>query len=324
MTTETTFIEALRALATHDAARGLDDDAAVLDIGGTSLVLTSDTIVAGVHFLATDPPQDIGWKLAAVNLSDLAAKGARPIACLMNYALTGDDAWDSAFLAGLKDALDTFAMPLIGGDTVAMPKGAPGVYTLTAIGQAPPSGAPSRNGALAGDVLYVTGTVGEAGLGLELARAGQPEPAVLLRAYRRPVPLLAEGQALAPLVHAMMDVSDGVLIDAARMASASGVAVEIALDQLPLSAEVRASNSDDLALRLAAATAGDDYQLLFAAPTGSMLPVSATAIGRFGEGHGLSLLNQGQRVALPSRLGYLHGQGVHNLHHPHNRLTLLP
>lgn len=317
---ERTILARLRRTSSSPAARGLLDDVALLD----GLVFTHDSIAEGVHYRPEDPPQSVGWKLMAVNLSDLAAKGARPIACLMNYALTGDDAWDSAFLAGLKDALDTFAMPLIGGDTVAMPKGAPGVYTLTAIGQAPPSGAPSRNGALAGDVLYVTGTVGEAGLGLELARAGQPEPAVLLRAYRRPVPLLAEGQALAPLVHAMMDVSDGVLIDAARMASASGVAVEIALDQLPLSAEVRASNSDDLALRLAAATAGDDYQLLFAAPTGSMLPVSATAIGRFGEGHGLSLLNQGQRVALPSRLGYLHGQGVHNLHHPHNRLTLLP
>lgn len=307
MTSETAFIEALRALATHDAARGLNDDAAVLAIGGTSLVLTSDTMVSGVHFLPTDPPQDIGWKLAAVNLSDLAAKGARPLACLMNYALNGDDAWDSAFLSGLKDALDVFAMPLVGGDTVAMPSGAPGVYTLTAIGQAPPSGAPSRNGARKGDVLYVTGTIGEAGLGLELARAGQSEPAAPLRAYRRPAPLLAEGQALAPLVHAMMDVSDGVLIDAARMASASGLAVEVALDQLPLSAEVRASNPDDLALRLAAATAGDDYQLLFAIPLGLMLPVPATAIGRFGEGQGLSLSNQGQRVALPARLGYLHG-----------------
>lgn len=307
MTSETAFIAALRALATHDAARGLNDDAAVLDIGGTTLVLTSDTIVAGIHFLATDPPQNIGWKLAAVNLSDLAAKGARPLACLMNYALTGDDAWDSAFLAGLKDALDTFAMPLIGGDTVSMPVGAPGVYTLTAIGQAPPSGAPSRNGARNGDILYVTGTIGDAGLGLELARAGMSEPATLLRAYRRPMPLLAEGQALAPMVHAMMDVSDGVLIDAVRMASASGLAVEIALDQLPLSEEVRASDADDLALRLAAATAGDDYQLLFAAPTGLILPVSATAIGRFGEGQGLSLLNRGKTAALPSRLGYLHG-----------------
>lgn len=307
MTSETAFIEALRALATDDAARGLNDDAAVLNIAGTALVLTSDTIVSGVHFLAADPPRDVGWKLAAVNLSDLAAKGARPVACLMNYALTGDDSWDKAFLVGLKEALDAYAMPLIGGDTVRMPTDAPGVYSLTAIGQAPPSGAPLRSGAQLGDILYVTGTIGDAGLGLELARLGKSDPAALLRAYRRPVPLLTEGQALAPLVHAMMDVSDGVLIDAARMAMASGLAVEIALDHLPLSAEVRASGADDLALRLAAATAGDDYQLLFAAAAGLILPVSATAIGRFAMGHGLSLLNQGETVPLPARLGYLHG-----------------
>lgn len=307
MTSETAFIQALRGLATHKAARGLADDAAVLDLGGTSLVLTSDTIVAGVHFLPSDPPQDIGWKLAAVNLSDLAAKGARPLACLMNYALTGDDAWDSAFLAGLKDALDTYAMPLIGGDTVSMPKGAPSVYTLTAIGEAPLSGAPSRSGAQNGDILYVTGTVGDAGLGLELARSGKTTPAAPLRAYRRPVPLLAEGQALAPLVHAMMDVSDGVLIDAARMAHASGLAIEVELDRLPLSDDLLTSRTDDLDLRLAAATAGDDYQLLFSADAGLILPVPATAIGRLAKGEGLTLLNHGQTVPLPARLGYLHG-----------------
>lgn len=306
MTSETAFIEALRVLASHEAARGLADDAAVLEIGGVSLVLTSDTIVAGVHFLATDPPEDIGWKLAAVNLSDLAAKGARPLACLMNYALTGDKGWDERFLSGLKEVLDSYAMPLLGGDTVALPKGAPGVFTLTAIGEGPACGVPSRAGACAGDILCVTGSIGDAGLGLDLARRGMSEPAVCLRAYRRPKPLIAEGQALAPLVHAMMDVSDGVLIDAARMASASGLNVEIALDKLPLSPEVCASGPDELAVRLAAATAGDDYQLLFALPSGTLLPAGGHVIGRFTEGQGLSLLNRGACVPLPSKLGYLH------------------
>src|SRR3546814_5560191 len=191
----------------------------------------------------------IGWKLAAVNLSDLAAKGARPLACLINYALQGDAAWDTAFLAGLAEALQTHGMPLIGGDTVSLPKGAPGVFTLTAIGEAPASGAPARNGAQEGDVLYVTGTVGDAGLGLALAQRGIMEPASAIRAYRRPQPRLAEGRELAPIVHAMMDVSDGVLIDAARMARASGLALEIALDRLPLSEDVRVSGSDELAIR---------------------------------------------------------------------------
>lgn len=307
MTSELAFLDALRALATHDASRGLCDDAAVLDIGGTALVITSDTMVAGIHFLPSDSPEDIGWKLAAVNLSDLAAKGARPLACLMNYALTGDDAWDKAFLAGLREALERYAMPLIGGDTVSVPKGAPGVYTLTALGIALPSGAPARAGARPGDILYVTGTVGDAGLGLRLAREAKAEPASPLRAYRRPVPLIAEGQGLAPLVHAMMDVSDGVLIDGARMAEASGLALEVALDRLPLSPALLASGADGASLRMDAATAGDDYQLLFAAPPALIAPVPATPIGRFGEGEGLSLSYEGQSIALPPRLGYLHG-----------------
>ncbi|MBB4640470.1 thiamine-phosphate kinase [Rhizorhapis suberifaciens] len=306
MTSETAFIEALRALATHEAARGLVDDAAVIEMGGVSFVLTSDTIVAGVHFLATDPPEDVGWKLAAVNLSDLAAKGARPLACLMNYALTGDEDWDKGFLSGLKEALDSHAMPLIGGDTVALPKGAPGVYTLTAIGEGPACGVPSRAGAHAGDILCVTGNIGDAGLGLALARRGGSEPASCLRAYRRPKPLLADGQALAPLVHAMMDVSDGVLIDASRMAVASGLHVEIAVDRLPLSPEVLSSGTDELAVRLSAATAGDDYQLLFAVAPGTALPITANIIGRFEEGQGLTLSNRGSSVPVPPKLGYLH------------------
>src|SRR3546814_19302882 len=126
MTSESAFIDMLRALATDPAARGLADDAAVLEVGGAQLVITSDTIVAGVHFLADDPPEDIGWKLAAVNLSDLAAKGARPLACLMNYALQGDAAWDTAFLAGLAEALQTPAIPHIGGGPGHPTQGDPG------------------------------------------------------------------------------------------------------------------------------------------------------------------------------------------------------
>lgn len=306
MTGESAFIERLRTLAASDAARGLMDDVAVLDVGGRQLVITSDTIVAGVHFLKNDPPEDVGWKLAAVNLSDLAAKGAQPIACLMNYALTGDDSWDAAFLTGLKDALDTYAMPLIGGDTVALPKGAPGVFTLTAIGEAG-SAVPARSGALAGDTLYVTGTIGAAGLGLDLARRGITEPLDPIRAYRRPQPLLAQGRELAPLVHAMMDVSDGLLIDSARMAAASNMAVEIALDRMPVSRDVLAGRGDSVDLRMAAGTAGDDYQLLFAAPSDTILPIAATAVGRFDIGHGLSLSYMGRSVPVPARLGYEHG-----------------
>jgi len=259
------------------------------------LVLTTDTMVEGVHYLATDPPESLGWKLAAVNLSDLAAKGATPVGCLLNYALSGDAAWDAAFLDGLAKALTRYAMPLLGGDTVAMPAGAPRSYGLTAIGRSPSP--PSRSGAQAGDALWVTGTIGDAGAGLAIARGGAG-PAELLERYRRPAPRLAEGIVLAPNVHAMMDVSDGLLLDASRMAAASGLAVAIDLALVPLSPHLSDS--------LAAAIAGDDYELLFAAPADAALPVPATRIGRFAPGAGLTLSSNAEDVPLPPTLGFLH------------------
>ncbi|MDX3911309.1 MAG: thiamine-phosphate kinase [Sphingobium sp.] len=302
MSGESAFIDLLRAMATDPAARGLQDDAAVLDVGDAKLVLTSDTLVEGVHFLAHDPADSIGWKLAAVNLSDLAAKGAKPRACLMNYALSGDSDWDAAFLSGLQAALERFGMPLIGGDTVAMPGGAPRSFTLTAIGVATTQYVPSRAGAKAGDVLYVTGPVGDSGAGLSLLQSGKDEPAALVEAYRRPQPRVSEGHALAPHVTAMMDVSDGLLIDADRIAKASGLCVTI--DHIPLSDAFISLRGREA--RLDAATSGDDYELLFAAPEGASLPVPAIPVGRLSSGEGLRLLLDGQPVPLPSRMGYQH------------------
>lgn len=265
-------------------------------------MLTTDTLVEGVHFLGSDPAGDVAWKLVAVNLSDLAAKGAVPEGVLLNYPL-GDDAWDRAFVGGLGEALRAFACPLLGGDTVSLPPGAPRVLTLTAIGRA--AHAPERGGAWAGDALYVTGAIGDAGAGLAIAR-GQAGPADLLAAYRRPRPRLAEGRALAAIAHAMMDVSDGLLLDAARMAAASGLAVAIDLDLLPLSAAYRRFSGDDRSSRIAAAIAGDDYELLFAAPSGVVLPMPATRIGGFAPGNGLSLSAGAMPLALPDRLGFEH------------------
>lgn len=307
MTTEHAFIEMLRALAPDPAARGLMDDVAVLEPGGARLILTSDTMVEGVHFLPGDPPDSIGWKLAAVNLSDLAAKGARPRAALLNYALGAGAGWDAAFLAGLRAALEDSGMALVGGDTVAMPAGAPRAFTLTAIGEATSDAVPARSGARAGDRLFVTGPVGDAGAGLRLLKQGRAEPAALIDAYRRPRPRLAEGRALAPLVHAMMDVSDGLLIDAGRMAAASGLAVVI--DHVPLSDDLEAITGGVAAARVAAATAGDDYELLFALPEGAAPPVHAFAVGRFEAGEGLSLRLDGRAVPLPAALGYEHRVG---------------
>jgi len=300
--TEPDFIAALRTIATDPMARGLNDDAAVLG----DLVLTHDMIAEGVHFLSDDPAADVAWKLVAVNLSDLAAKGATPVGALIGYTLAGDDAWDRAFIEGLKKVLDTFGVPLLGGDTVSLPSGTR-MLGLTAIGRAPAGGAPSRSAARPGEALFVTGSIGDAALGLRVARGELNGPATLLNAYRRPMPLLAAGQALAPNVSAMMDVSDGLLLDASRLAQASGVAIDIDVDAVPLSEAFAAHMGRDRAARLAACTGGDDYQLLFsAAELPGDVGVPVTRIGSISEGSGLKLHDAGGSFALPAKLGYLH------------------
>jgi len=303
MSAESRFLTLLRLLAHDPAAQGLIDDVAILPVGAARLILTSDTMVEGVHYLPTDPPADIGWKLAAVNLSDLAAKGARPIGCLLNYALSGDDAWDAAFLEGLGEALERHAMPLLGGDTVRMPTGSARSYSLTAIGEAT-GPVPARTGARPGDRLYVTGPVGDAGIGLDLARADPVAAGPLVEAYRRPRPRLAEGALLAPIATAMMDLSDGLLIDASRMGAASGVAITI--DHVPLSPALEQVRGASTAVQIAAARAGDDYELLFTLPRGRMCPVRAIPIGHVAAGSGLTLMIDGAFIPLPDRLGWEH------------------
>lgn len=298
---EDDFIASLRAIATHPAARGLADDAAVLG----DLVLTHDMIVEGVHYLPHDPPADVAWKLVAVNLSDLAAKGAAPEGVLLGYPL-GDAGWDAAFVGGLGDALARFAVPLLGGDTVSAPPGAPRMIGMTAIGRS--AHAPDRRGAKAGDALWLIGAIGLAGAGLAHARAGDAEPAALVAAYRRPRPLLAEGRIAAPHAHAMADVSDGLLIDAARIAAASGLALAIELDRVPRDPLLGPA---DRAARLASVTAGDDYALILAAPdaaAGPLAAIGATRIGRFAAGAGLTLGDRDGAVPLPATLGWLHAR----------------
>jgi len=307
---EADFIARLRAIATDPAARGLADDVAVWE----GLVLTHDMIVEGIHFLPDEAPQDVAWKLVAVNLSDLAAKGAAPLGVLVGYSL-GDAAWDKAFADGLDTALRRFGLLLLGGDTVRVPAGAPRSFGLTAIGRAPEGGAPARSGARPGDQIWVTGTIGNAGVGLAM-RLGEIEPnETCLAAYRRPQPQLTFGQAVVPHVHAMMDVSDGLLIDAQRMAEASGCRFGLMLEAVPLSAALLAVRPDVVDTRLAAATAGDDYQLLFVADPAKApmireiadgLDVPVTVVGHAGVGEGVVLTHKAQRVPLPERLGFMH------------------
>jgi len=308
MTSERLLLDKLRQFARHPAARGLADDVAMLG----DLVLTHDTIAEGVHFLPNDPPASVGWKLMSVNLSDLAAKGAAPVGALLSVTLVGDGDWEDRFLDGIAAAAETYGMPLIGGDTIALPAGAPRVLGLTAIGRA--GRTPERSGARAGDALWVVGFLGDSAAGLALLEADARAVGPLVDVYRRPVPLLAAGQALAPRANASMDVSDGLLLDASRMAEASGCALEIDLDQLPLSADFVAERGDGVAARLFAATGGDDYALLFALapdldPFTLSLPSGTTIakVGTFVEGSAiLALTSGGEQVPLPESLGHEH------------------
>jgi thiamine-monophosphate kinase len=302
-------IERLRRIATSPEARGLLDDAAVLD----NLVITHDSIAEGIHFLPFDPPASVGWKLVAVNLSDLAAKGAAPAGALLSLTLSGDGAWEDEFLTGVEHACESYQLPLIGGDTIALPGGAPRVLGLTAIGRA--SGqVPDRAGGKAGDALWLVGTLGDSAAGLEQLRGDPKSAGPLVDVYRRPIPQLGAGQALAPNADAMMDVSDGLLIDAKRMAGASGCTAHIELDRLPLSSAFAAERGDTLDARMFAATAGDDYALLAALPAdldpATLSLPQGTRIERIGTllpgEPSLSLTWHGEPVELPERLGFEH------------------
>jgi len=283
---------------------------------GRELVLTKDLLAEGVHYLADDPPDTVAAKLFAVNLSDLAAMGARPVGALLGLGMGPrcDRAWLEPFTAGLRAAAGRFACPLLGGDTIGGLERT--VLSLTALGDVPPGAALSRGGGRPGDELWVSGAIGDAALGLALLRGGValPDPAHAERvvaAYRTPEPRIALGLALRGVATAAMDVSDGLLLDAARLAEASGCAVEIALSAVPVSRAAEAAGT----LRLELAAGGDDYELLFAASPhsrtaieriGRRLKLRLTHIGSLRAGAGLSVLNADGRDVTPARLGFEH------------------
>lgn len=290
MKAEAAFIDGLRALARHPAARGLLDDAAVLDVGDETLVLTHDMLVEGVHFLPGADRSHVAWKLVATNLSDLAAKGAEPLGLLLGY-MFGEDR--EGFMAGLAEVLDHYGVPLLGGDTTS--GGPPQSLGLTAIGRATHRPVPSRSGARPGDAVWLTGEVGAAMLGFEALRDATGGDALR---YLRPLARLAEGQALAPLVTAMMDVSDGLLLDAWRMAEASEVSLAIDGAAVPIAApEPR---------RLDALRWGDDYELLFTLPAGVEPPIPAARIGAVESRGFVPLFLDGEPIANSEGLGWEH------------------
>lgn len=261
----------------------------MLPLGGETLILTHDMMAEGTHFLPGQDMTDVAWKLVAVNLSDLAAKGAEPLGVLLGYSLGEDDA---RFAEGLREVCEAFPVPLLGGDTVRGQ--GPRSFGLTAIGRATHTPVPDRRGAQPGDAICVTGTLGAAMLAFEALRDGTGADSLT---YRRPVPLLAEGRALAPVVTAMMDVSDGLLLDCWRMALASHATFQLDRAAFPVADPARL----DECVRW-----GDDYQLLFTAPADLALPVAASRIGTV-MAQDLAALWVDNHVLTPeSGLGYQH------------------
>ncbi|WP_430398621.1 thiamine-phosphate kinase [Ferrovibrio sp.] len=264
-------------------AFGLRDDAACLAVpAGQELVLTSDAFVSGIHFLDSDGPERIARKLLRVNLSDLAAKGAKPYAYQLSLGLPGspEEGWIAAFTAGLAADQAAFGIQLSGGDTVRSPGGL--VLSITALGLVPAGGMIRRNGARAGDALFVTGSIGDAWLGLEaklgrLALTGAAARHCDQRLHL-PEPRLGFGRGLRGLANAAMDVSDGLLQDAGHLSRTAGLGAVIDTAAVPLSEPVRAF--PDLVPRLLPKllAGGDDYEILFAAP-----PEMASAIQALGE-----------------------------------------
>lgn len=244
-------------------ALDLADDAAILTPPpGRDLVLSADAMVAGVHFLPDDPPDLVARKLLRVNLSDLAAKGATPLGYLLTVSTPRDtpDAWFAAFAAGLAQDQAQFAITLLGGDTTSTP--GPISLSLTAIGHVAPGQAIRRAGARPGDAIFVTGTIGDAALGLAVARHRLADPTGhLLNRYRLPQPRL--GLTLAGIAVAGMDVSDGLVQDLGHLCRAGDLAAEIAAAAVPRSDAARAAGPNWMPTCL---TGGDDYELLLVVP----------------------------------------------------------
>ena len=316
----------VRAMAREGVLLGIGDDAAVLHVpAGHELVVTADTLNAGVHFPLDAAPADIGWKALAINLSDLASMGARPAWCTLSLSLPADDpAWLDGFLDGFLELADAHAVALVGGDTTRGPLS----IAVTAMGWVEAGAALRRDGARIGDEVWVTGTLGDAAAALVLGGhvllpldgAAMPvveagNAAVLRARLARPTPRVVVGRALAGLAHACVDVSDGLLADLGHICGRSGVGAEIEIAQLPASPALRAAFADDVLRAVLQASGGDDYELCFtvapsrAAPLRAALAQSGTAATRIGHivaGAGVRALRADGSAWLAPRQGHVH------------------
>jgi thiamine-monophosphate kinase len=296
-----------KPLAAHPGALALSDDAACLTPPvGHDLVLTADMVVAGVHFFATDPAETIGKKALRVNLSDLAAKGAEPVGALMTISFQGraDESWIEKFAQGLGEDCVAYGCPLLGGDTTKTP--GPLSISITAIGKVPAGKMVRRAGAKPGDLVVVSGTIGDGALGLKALRSGamlggltREQTNELIRRYRVPEPKLALAPLLREYANAAMDVSDGLVGDLGKLAANSGVAASVEVAKIPLSNPAYEALETVPALLQDVLTGGDDYEVLAAIPearfpafaeAAGRAGVPVTAIGRFSPGEGIRVI----------------------------------
>ncbi len=299
----------------------LQDDAAIVPARpGYDLVVTKDAMVAGVHFLPDDPADAIAKKLLRVNLSDLAAKGAEPYGYLLATAFPRDVSmdWLDLFAAGLKADQAQYGIHLLGGDTVATD--GPLTLSLTALGHVPQGTMALRRGAKPGDRIFVTGTIGDALLGLRVLRGhysalGGASRDFLIRRYRLPEPRTNLGPRLRGLAHAMIDVSDGLVADLGHIVETSGVAARIELQRIPLSEAARAVLALESGVLPELLSGGDDYELLFAAPPSQEAAIRAAAaaagvplaaIGTIEAGQGVSVLDKEGKALTLDRKGFSH------------------
>jgi thiamine-monophosphate kinase len=313
-----------RPLATDPGALGLGDDAAILTPpSGCDLVLTTDGVIAGVHFFPDDPPDTIGRKVLRMNLSDLAAKGATPVGFLMSVALPAsvDETWLAAFAAGLGEDTRRYGCPLLGGDTDRTP--GPISVSIAAFGTVPKGRMVRRSTARPGDCLVVTGTIGDAALGLLLRRdhgladrlrLNQTTRVHVEQRYLLPEPRNALADAVLQNASAAMDVSDGLAGDLAKLCRASSLAAEIDVARVPLSDAARAALAADPALLESVLTGGDDYEIVLTLPPQNLSAfqvsahaagVAAAEIGRLTEGEGAHFIRDGNPLDL-ARPSYSH------------------
>lgn len=313
-----------KPLAIDAGAFALDDDAAVLKAHGEDVVVTTDAVVEGVHFLPDDPPDTVARKALRVNLSDIAAKGATPAGFVLTLALRGvDEAWLAAFAAGLGQDAKAFNCPLLGGDTVSTP--GPLTVSITAFGRVGEGKIVHRSGARPGDRVMVTGTIGDAALGLDILKGGPVAAALtndldakelLVGRYRVPQPRNGLAEIVREHASAAMDVSDGLAGDLTKLCAASSVSADISTELIPFSVPAAGLLARSVVGLEMLISGGDDYEILCTVPEAQLAAfaqeagragVVVTAIGTVNdESHVPRFLNaQGKAIAL-RRLSYSH------------------